>query len=313
MSVAPALAIPVAVAPHASPMCGKFTALASWREVVEFSQALTASSGGGDDGPSGGGDDDSDVVTYRVAGMLPVINWDAEAGKRRTVPMRWGFPSAKEWRTLHRMHVRAETIDSTISFRTPFLTGQRGIVLFRTFNEGEAVPTATGKTKTRQWTIDPMDGRPRGFAFPLAALRASRPAGARFGVRHGNGAREPAHPQQDHGERAGSAHAGDPRGGRLVNVAGRDRCEPRSGQGHLEDHGRGDVDRGARAIEAAHAVIHRRVQRHQRIRRCSGQPPTARPRLSIWTLPTCSSVQRAWKPSAWTEVHIDYDTRGPRR
>jgi hypothetical protein len=47
----------------------------------------------------------------------------------------------------------------------PFHGGQRGIVVFHTFNEGEEVVKPSNKTETRQWTIDPLDGRPRGFAF----------------------------------------------------------------------------------------------------------------------------------------------------
>ena len=35
----------------------------------------------------------------------------------------------------------------------------------RTFNEGEEVVKPSGRTETRQWTIDPKDGQPRGFAF----------------------------------------------------------------------------------------------------------------------------------------------------
>ena len=41
----------------------------------------------------------------------------------------------------------------------------RGIVVFRTFNEGEEVVKPSGRTETRQWTVDPKDGQPRGFAF----------------------------------------------------------------------------------------------------------------------------------------------------
>jgi putative SOS response-associated peptidase YedK len=37
--------------------------------------------------------------------------------------------------------------------------------VFRTFNEGEEVTTPSGKTATKQWTIDPRDGRLRGFVF----------------------------------------------------------------------------------------------------------------------------------------------------
>ncbi|WP_428669045.1 SOS response-associated peptidase family protein [Reyranella sp.] len=142
-------------------MCGKFTALASWSEVAAFSQPLTE--GGGGDGPGDGSNDE--VVTFRVGSLLPVIVWDAEAGQRRVVKMRWGFPDPKDWRRPRPIHGRSETIDSKEPFRKPFHGGQRGIVVFRTFNEGEEVTKPSGKTETRQWTIDPRDGQPRGFAF----------------------------------------------------------------------------------------------------------------------------------------------------
>lgn len=58
-------------------MCGKFMALVSWSEVVDFSQPLTES--GGDDGPGEGSNDE--VVTDRVGGLLPVIIRDAEQGQ----------------------------------------------------------------------------------------------------------------------------------------------------------------------------------------------------------------------------------------
>ena len=51
-------------------MCGKFTALASWRQVVAFSQPLTAD-------PAG-----DEIVGYGVMKPLPVIVWDAEARQR---------------------------------------------------------------------------------------------------------------------------------------------------------------------------------------------------------------------------------------
>ncbi len=136
-------------------MCGKFTAQASWREVVGFSQPLTSDGGGGGD----------DEAIYRVAGQLPVIIWDAEQGKRRVVPMRWGFPDPRDWRRPRPIHARSETVHSKDPFRKPFSSGQRGIVVFRTFNEGKEIVKPSGKTETQQWTIDPKDGRPRGFAF----------------------------------------------------------------------------------------------------------------------------------------------------
>lgn len=133
-------------------MCGKFTAMASWREVVAFSQPLTK------DAPD-------ETVTYGVARPLAVIVWDAEARQRRVVPMRWGFPHSKDWRRPQPIHARSEGIDTTKAFAHAFKDGQRGIVVFQTFNEGEEALTSGGKPKTIQWTIDPGDGIPRGFPF----------------------------------------------------------------------------------------------------------------------------------------------------
>jgi hypothetical protein len=78
-------------------MCGKFTAMASWREVHAFSHPLTADAGLGSN---------DEVVTYRVAGML---------------------------------------------------TGR--------LDNGASFPCEEVGSKTVQWTIDPKDGIPRGFAF----------------------------------------------------------------------------------------------------------------------------------------------------
>lgn len=141
-------------------MCGKFTALASWREVVDFSQPL---SGGGNDGGSEG--EGGEVSTYKVNGMVPVIVWDAEQGKRRVVPMRWGWPDPRDWRRPRPIHARSETIDRIQPFRQPFRDRQTGIVVFQTFNEGQEVANSRGKPVTQQWTIDPKDSQPRGFAF----------------------------------------------------------------------------------------------------------------------------------------------------
>ena len=128
--------------------------MASWREVVTFSQPLTAERNGTDE-----------EVSYGVVKPLPVIVWDREAGKRCVIPMRWGFPHPKDWRRPQPIHARSETIETTKAFAEAFATGQRGIVVFKTFNEGEETTTSTGTPKTIQWTIDPQDGIPRGFAF----------------------------------------------------------------------------------------------------------------------------------------------------
>ena len=145
-------------------MCGKFTAMVSWAQIVAFSTAFMESGGVGKQ-KEGGEGETGEIATYRVNGLLPVIVWDREANARKVVNMRWGFPDPRDWRRPRPIHGRAETLDAKEPFRTPFHAGQRGIVVFRTFNEGEEVTTSTGKTATRQWTIDPRDGRPRGFAF----------------------------------------------------------------------------------------------------------------------------------------------------
>lgn len=128
-------------------MCGKFTAMASWRDVHAFSQALTAGAG-------------DELVTYGVARDVPVIIFDKALGQRRVVRMRWGFPHPPNWKIPQPIHARAETVDTTQAFADAFHDGQRGIVVMRTFNEGEEVGS-----KTVQWTIDPGDGIARGVAF----------------------------------------------------------------------------------------------------------------------------------------------------
>jgi putative SOS response-associated peptidase YedK len=136
-------------------MCGLFTAMTSWREAVAFSKAMSA------DGPAQPDEAAKDEeVTYRVMQMLPVIVWDTEAGVRRNIKMRWGFPHRTDWRRPDPIHVRSETIDEKPSFRSAFLDGQRGIVLMKTFNEGLELPNG----KTEQHTITPGDDAPLGYA-----------------------------------------------------------------------------------------------------------------------------------------------------
>jgi hypothetical protein len=206
-------------------MCGKFTALASWSDVVEFSQPLTE--GGGGEGPGGDDGSNDEIVTYRVGGLLPVIVWDAETRARRVVKMRWGFPDPKNWRRPRPIHARSETIDGKEPFRTPFHAGQRGIVIFRTFNEGEEVVKPSGRTETRQWTIDPKPAAR--LRLRVAAVRDFRSARPHAGVRYGDGARQRTHTSHDQVPGGRSPHAGDPGGRRLVDVAGRRRCNTSHG------------------------------------------------------------------------------------
>ncbi len=77
--------------------------------------------------------------------------------------------------------------------RTPFNAGQRGIVLFRTFNEGEEVVKPSGRPQTA------MDDRSAGRAtaslrLRVAALRDRGPTCATAVLRHGDGAGQRPHP-----------------------------------------------------------------------------------------------------------------------
>ncbi len=128
-------------------MCGKFTQMALWEDVVAFSQPLTAIP---EDQPV------TVATPMRIAKVLRV----GEDGKRELAPMRWGFsrqenPSFKP----DHMHARAETIDTRPTFSESFAE-RRGIVLVETFNEGEEQPGG----KTKQWVIRPKDRKPLAIA-----------------------------------------------------------------------------------------------------------------------------------------------------
>jgi putative SOS response-associated peptidase YedK len=106
-------------------MCGKFTAKASWSEIVDLIYATP---------PREAGDNDR-TLTFRVMGAVPLIVFDPVADKRRAVPMRWGFPHPQDWKRPQPIHARAETIDTTRAFAAAFQDGQRGIAIVETFNE----------------------------------------------------------------------------------------------------------------------------------------------------------------------------------
>jgi putative SOS response-associated peptidase YedK len=101
-------------------MCGKFTAKASWTEIVDLAWS---------DAPT----DEDRLLTYRVMGNVPVI---VRAGDGRcVVAMRWGFPHPRDWKRPQPIHARGETIDGVPAFADAFRDGQRGIVVVETFNE----------------------------------------------------------------------------------------------------------------------------------------------------------------------------------
>lgn len=150
-------------------MCGKFTQMASWRDVVEFSQPLT-------------GERDY-AVTATPMRFATIVRLD-ESGARKAESMLWGFADwgAKGPIRPKHMHARGETIDEKPTFARAFAQA-RGVLYVSTFNEGEEL--ANGRTQ--QWTITPKDGKPiaiaviyeiweRGDERAFAFVQATTPA-----------------------------------------------------------------------------------------------------------------------------------------
>lgn len=129
-------------------MCGKFTQMASWRDVHAFSQPLTLT----------GAPDEIVVSTPMRFASIMRLN---AAGEREVVSMRWGFAGKGDInpsRPKH-MHARCETVDRLPTFANAFAHG-RGILVVHTFNEGEELPNG----KTKQWVITPNDKKPIAIA-----------------------------------------------------------------------------------------------------------------------------------------------------
>ncbi len=128
-------------------MCGKFTQMATWEEVVAFSQPLTAIPEGGD-------------VTVSTPMRIAKVMRLGEDGRPELARMRWGFskPENPSFKPDH-MHARAETVDTRPTFADAFAE-RRGIALVETFNEGEQLPSG----KTKQWVIRPRDRKPIAIA-----------------------------------------------------------------------------------------------------------------------------------------------------
>lgn len=129
-------------------MCGKFTQMATWCEVVDFSQPLTVPA------------EPSAILTATPMRFANIMRLNA-VGQREMVSMRWGFAGmndANPSRPKH-MHARCETIDTKPTFAQAFARG-RGVLFVHTFNEGEELPNG----KTKQWVITPNDRKPIAIA-----------------------------------------------------------------------------------------------------------------------------------------------------
>lgn len=158
-------------------MCGKFTAMFSWRTLHGLYAGLGLDDpelAGGPAGEGGGGEDR--IETLMPMRPAPILTLDA-AGRRAIVPMRWGL--TPKWNAGPRgiIHARSETLDDKRHFKDAFAS-RRGLLVVKTFNEGKEVPSSRpgGRSKTQQFTITPKDGKPIGIA--VIWEREAQPDGA---------------------------------------------------------------------------------------------------------------------------------------
>lgn len=122
-------------------MCGKFTQMMSWGELVSLGELIGAP-------PSA-------TETVTPMRFATVIRLNAE-GRREAARMRWGFvpadasdPSAGT----RFIHARAESIEQRPTFREAFFR-RRGLVVVNTFNEGKEITPS----KTEQYVVT-LNGR----------------------------------------------------------------------------------------------------------------------------------------------------------
>jgi len=136
-------------------MCGKFTAMFSWREVHYYSDLLTpflTAEKAAESEPA-----QDEIVLSTPMRITPVVCLD-DNGKRAVVPMRWGWVDPQTSDPLKKpgmMHARGETADTKPLWKQAF-ANTRGIIWVDTFNVGEELPGG----KVKQWTCRHAEGRP---------------------------------------------------------------------------------------------------------------------------------------------------------
>jgi putative SOS response-associated peptidase YedK len=122
-------------------MCGKFTQMMSWGELVSLAELIGAPA--------------SATETVTPMRFATVIRLDPE-GRRETARMRWGFVPADApdpSSGTRFIHARAETIEQRPTFREAFFK-RRGLVVVNTFNEGKEITPS----KTEQYVVT-LNGR----------------------------------------------------------------------------------------------------------------------------------------------------------
>ena len=132
-------------------MCGKFVQLLAWREARYYEELLD---------PSPGAPEVAATALATPMRFAQVICLD-QAGKRRVLPMRWGFAGRKDDNpgSPAHMHARGETIDRLPTFASAFREG-RGLVAVQSFNVGQEVSA----TRVVQHILTPKDGMPLAIA-----------------------------------------------------------------------------------------------------------------------------------------------------
>lgn len=153
-------------------MCGKFSYMATWAEVHDFSRPLDARRVNGPE---------LAATPMRAA---PVLHLGPD-GERIQTEMRWGFTGERRGRAFpEHIHARDDKL-LTSRLWGPHFESRRGILIVTSFNEGEEVATykadrvtPTGRTKTVQWTIRPGDGSR--LAIAVIFREKQGPAGPLF-------------------------------------------------------------------------------------------------------------------------------------
>ncbi len=251
-------------------MCGKFTAQASWREVVDFSQPLTVDSGGGDSGGDEGAA--GETITYRVGG-----NCRSSSGTPEKSASAWSrcggpFPTATGRRSTSTLEPRRST--GCRPSGSPSLMGGAASSSSRHSTSGRI---SAGLTARRWPAVDDRpDRRPAArLLLHLHAGRSAELASAHLGVRDGYGAGERADPAHDQGGRGRPSHAGHTGGviRRMGDLARRGRQRPRRGESPAQDGRRGEVADvpGAEGAETAAQALERRSPLQQIGRRWLGR------------------------------------------